>query len=179
MQVPNKVVEKIIPILLYVHEMHPETWPESIGLRDELIRCDERDKMSHRIRTNLDREILSIEDAKAYLRELQDNNEAYHPDDSADTIAWGHNAPDENECILLDSLMDACRDFLDPCEELIALSHKDKVYEVETADTFSEGVSGYVLYLSNIQDEAFGEYLNVGEVGDKFDNGSVKIKRTK
>ncbi len=75
--------------------------------------------------------------------------------------------------------MDACRDFLNTCEEFLALWHRDKEYEVETESSSADGVSGYVLYLSDIQDEAFGEYMNVGEVGDKFDNGSVKIKRTK
>jgi hypothetical protein len=131
------------------------------------------------MKTNLDRKINSIEDARAYLRELDTNGEAYHPDDSADSVEWDGNAPDANECILLDSLMDACRDFLDPCEELLALGHRDKEYEVETESSSADGVSGYVLYLSDIEDENFGEYLNVGEVGDKFDNGSVKIKRTK
>ena len=131
------------------------------------------------MKTNLNRKIASIEDARQYLSELHDNDEAYHPDDSADSVEWSGNAPDANECIKLDELMDACRDFLDPCEELLALGHKDKEYEVGTESSSATGVSGYVLYLSDIQDEAFGEYLNVGEVGDKFDNGSVKIKRTK
>ena len=64
------------------------------------------------MKTNINRKIASIEDAKQYLSELHDNDEAYHPDDSADSVAWAGNAPDANEYILLDSLMDACRDFL-------------------------------------------------------------------
>ena len=131
------------------------------------------------MKTNLNRQILSIEDAKAYLRELARNNEDYHPDDSADTIIWERGlAPDANECALLDALMDACRDFLDPCEELLALDHKDKVYQV-TSSKESAILDGYSLYLSGITDEDFGEYMNIGEIGDEFENHSFKIIRTK
>lgn len=131
------------------------------------------------MQTNLIRAIASIEDAKAYLRELHDNGEAYHPDDSADSVEWLGIAPDANECVKLDSLMDACRDFLDPCEELLALGHGDKLYDVDAGGGVVGGVSGYALYLSDIQGEAFGEYLNIGEVGDKFENQSISIKRIK
>lgn len=136
------------------------------------------------MQTNLNRFITSKEDAKAYLSELHSNGEAYHSDDSADSVVWSGNDPDANECVKTDALMDACRDFLDPCEELNALEHKDKVYGVETADSSAEGVSGYVLYLSDIQSlDKTGidvwEYLNIAELGDKFENNSIKITRTK
>jgi len=131
------------------------------------------------MRTNLNRKITSIEDAKAYLSDLQSNNEAYHPDDSADSVEWAVNAPDANECIKLDSLMDACRDFLDPCEELLALGHKDKEFTMTRDGKGTFNVSGYSLYLSDIKGEAFGEYMNIGEVGDVFESEQIKITRTK
>ena len=48
MQVSKETVAAMLPILLHVHEMHPETWPNAIELRDELIRCDEREKMQRK-----------------------------------------------------------------------------------------------------------------------------------
>lgn len=48
MQVPNHIIEKIIPILLYVTHTANENWPEAVGLRDELIRCVERDKFTRK-----------------------------------------------------------------------------------------------------------------------------------
>lgn len=129
------------------------------------------------MRTNLNRQILSKEDAKAYLRELAANND-YHPDDSADTIIWERGlAPDANECILLDALMDACRDFLDPCEELLALAHMNDVYVRDGAE-----ISGYDAYF--IEDvDARGidvhEYLNTSEIGDRFFGVSAEMRRIK
>ena len=130
------------------------------------------------MRTNLNRQILSIEDAKSYLRELATNGEAYHPDDSADSIEWHENAPDANECIKMDGLMDACRDFLDPCEELLALAHAEKKY------IFGAGlkISGYDAYF--IEDvDANGidihEYLNTSEIGDRFLGMSNELRRIK
>lgn len=132
------------------------------------------------MRTNLNRTISSKEDAKAYLRELEANGEAYHPDDSADSVEWLKIAPDTNECTKMDALMDACRDFLDPCEELLALGHKDKEYTMQRDGKGAfNGISGYALYLSDIQDKDFGEYLNVGGVGDTFKHQSISITRTK
>lgn len=136
------------------------------------------------MKTNLNRFITSKEEAKAYLSDLHSNGEAYHPDDSADSVEWLKIAPNANECVKMDALMDACRDFLDPCEELLALEHKEKMYNIGKGSSVVVGISGYVLYLSNIQSlDKTGidicEYLNVGEVGDTFENSSIKITRTK
>lgn len=49
MKVSNKTVESIIPILLFVTHTANENWPEAVELRDELIRCQERDKLQARI----------------------------------------------------------------------------------------------------------------------------------
>jgi hypothetical protein len=40
------------------------------------------------IKTNLNRTIKTIDDAKAYIKELYDNNELYHLEDDAKDIIW-------------------------------------------------------------------------------------------
>lgn len=130
------------------------------------------------MQTNLDRQITSKEDAKVYLCELATNNEAYHPDDSADTIIWERGlAPDANECIKMDTLMDACRDFLDPCEELLALAHMNEVYVKDGIE-----ISGYDAYFIedvNANGIDIHEYLNTSEVGDRFFGMSNELERVK
>lgn len=137
--------------------------------------------------TNLNRTINSKEGAKAYLRELSDNGEAYHPDDSADLVEWeGGKTPDANEYVLLDALMDSCRDFLDPCEELLALAHKDKTYQLKdkSGRGWTGKSNGYDIYFdfsdeTDDDDIDIFEYLNTSELGDTFENNSILITRTK
>ena len=136
--------------------------------------------------TNLTRTIDSPETAKAFLRDLHNNGESYHPDDSADSVEWSGDDPDANECIKLDSLMDACRDFLDPCEELLALAHKDKTYQLKdkSGRGWTGESNGYDIYFdfseeTDNDDIDIFEYLNTSELGDTFENSSLLITRTK
>lgn len=67
------------------------------------------------MKTNLDRTILSPEDAKAYLRELYDNEEFYHPEDDAGSCLGVDISP--GEVVKLNELMEQVYQFIeDPCE---------------------------------------------------------------
>jgi hypothetical protein len=59
------------------------------------------------MKTNLPDAINSIEEAKLYLSELLKNHEAYHPEDDAHEIVWGHGGvfPTKEECDKLNKLM--------------------------------------------------------------------------
>lgn len=81
------------------------------------------------MKTVLPSSIETIEQAKAYLTDLYNNGEAYHPEDSAEGIAWFlpfNQIPTDNECRQLNKLMDDIyriakgTDF-DPCEFLLEL----------------------------------------------------------
>lgn len=76
------------------------------------------------MRTTLPIEINSIQDAEKFLKELNDNGEAYHPEDDAFDIVWNGTEPVENEKTHLNELMDQCYEFgtsFDPCEYLLSL----------------------------------------------------------
>lgn len=81
------------------------------------------------MKTVLPSSIETIEQAKAYLTDLYNNGESYHPEDGAENVSWNLHAndiPTETECIFMDKLMnDIYRiakgtDF-DPCEFLLEL----------------------------------------------------------
>lgn len=81
------------------------------------------------MRTNLDRTIKTIEEAKAYLSELHKNGEAYHPEDDARDIEWStipeDQRPNAEEMDKLNILMDdiylVSLDEFDPCEFILSL----------------------------------------------------------
>jgi hypothetical protein len=73
--------------------------------------------------TNLSRQIESIEEAKAFLAELIENKEVYHPEDDAHDIEWflaGEN-PTSEECDQLNRLMAKTFEFegFDPCQYVL------------------------------------------------------------
>lgn len=84
------------------------------------------------MKTQLPEKISTVEEAKKFLKELRDNDEVYHPEDSAHDIVWDCASPTDEECDQLDSLM---RDIynlkgnenyphdmiFEPCEYLIML----------------------------------------------------------
>lgn len=86
------------------------------------------------MKTNLPATITSVEEAKAFLTELQANGEAYHPEDNAHDIEWRNmpedQKPDYIQFRLLNKLMNdiyvlngndhTCPVF-DPCEFLLEL----------------------------------------------------------
>ena len=58
------------------------------------------------MRTKLPEKISTIEEAQAYLTELFNNNEHYHPDDDAHDIIWHvSDPPTPEECDQLNKLM--------------------------------------------------------------------------
>lgn len=80
------------------------------------------------MKTNLERQINTVEDAEAFLSELHENGESFHPEDSAFDISWSLPAdqvPSADECRKLNELMAAVFDLedgvFDACEYLLSL----------------------------------------------------------
>lgn len=71
------------------------------------------------MKTNLNRTILTNQDAIDFLVELHRNGEAYHPEDDAHDIVWHHcdTEPSWDECEKLNDLMDDVyqNTNIDPC----------------------------------------------------------------
>ena len=78
------------------------------------------------MKTVLPNEIKTVEQAKAFLTDLHNNGEAYHPEDDAHEIVWNtEERPTTNDMNMLNFLMDEIYklpDF-DPCEFLLDLSN--------------------------------------------------------
>ena len=74
------------------------------------------------MKTNLNRKIETIEDAKQFLSELFNNDEAYHPEDNANDIEFKTAKVSAQEREALNPLMNDCfiKGF-DPCEYLLDL----------------------------------------------------------
>jgi len=76
------------------------------------------------MKTNLPQTIETIEQAKAFLTELNSNNEAYHPEESALGVLWDPDRrPTNAELTKLDFLMDKVNQLGSwcPCEFLLSL----------------------------------------------------------
>ena len=77
------------------------------------------------MKTNLNRVIATVDDAKEFLRELCDNNEVYHPEDDAHDIIWyACDEPTDAEKDQLNSLMQSIyglddSNTFDPCGFII------------------------------------------------------------
>ena len=76
------------------------------------------------MKTNLPKEIRSVEHAKAFLTELFGNDEGFHPEDDATDLIWSIPAeqiPTMDECKQLNKLMDDIYDLggFDPCEYIL------------------------------------------------------------
>lgn len=80
------------------------------------------------MKTNLYRTIATVEDAKAFLKELYDNKELFHPEDDAHDIIWAEmtdeEKPTKEECDRLNELMASCYEVadiekFDPCGYII------------------------------------------------------------
>ena len=75
------------------------------------------------MKTNLDQPITNADEAKAYLTELFNNGESYHPEDDANDIIWTDFEPTEEELNRLNENMELVykvADF-DPCGFLLKL----------------------------------------------------------
>lgn len=64
------------------------------------------------MKTKLPQSITTQAEAEAFLKELYNNGEIYHPEDDAHGIIWnlpeGQDEPTNEECDLLNDLMDQC-----------------------------------------------------------------------
>lgn len=72
------------------------------------------------LRTNVNRVIKTKEDAEAYLTELFNNGESYHPEDNAHDIIWNTASPTSWEKKKLNRLMKQVNTIpnFDPCDFL-------------------------------------------------------------
>lgn len=58
------------------------------------------------MKTTLPQQITTIDEAKAFLKALHDNDESYHPEDNAHDNAWHTcEAPTKEQCDQLNKLM--------------------------------------------------------------------------
>jgi hypothetical protein len=73
------------------------------------------------MKTNLNRSITNVAEASAYIKELHDNNESYHPEDDAREVVWQTCTPTADECELLNKLMDDVYLYIDPCDVYMEL----------------------------------------------------------
>lgn len=90
------------------------------------------------MKTNLDRKIKSWDEAKLFLTELYNNDEAYHPEDDAFDIEWDTCNPTDSEKTQLNKLMNdiyllpEMKDYPNveqcPCGVLLDLQKSDNNY---------------------------------------------------
>lgn len=62
------------------------------------------------MKTKLPESITTVDEAKAFIKELYDNGEAFHPEDDATDIIWdlpSNQVPTLEECVKLNELMTA------------------------------------------------------------------------
>lgn len=79
------------------------------------------------MKTTLPESISTIEEANAFLTELNNNREVFHPEDDAHDIIWDmpkEHAPTHDECDKLNSLMEQMYEIegYDPCEIICTLN---------------------------------------------------------
>ena len=91
------------------------------------------------MKTKLPKAINSVDEAKAFLTDLHNNNEAYHPEENAHEILWDGVHASEAECDKLNKLMDDIYSLpeldnypnveWDPCGFLLDLNKNNKNHE--------------------------------------------------
>lgn len=120
------------------------------------------------MKTKLPEKIETEEQAKAFLQDLINNGEIYHPEDDAFDIIW--NIPDmENptfaECIQLNNLMDQiyALDLFDPCEFIIdsgcyafILDNEESIQELKLSDLPNNSIL-HKIAIAYVHE--YGEYL--------------------
>ncbi len=112
------------------------TWTDGVTLNGK-----EQDFFTVGLKTKLPESIKSVDEAKAFLRELHANGEHYHPEDDAHQINWDTCTPTETEKDKLNKLRSdiytglnggdhRCPVFC-PCGYLTELDHADEKYFVK------------------------------------------------
>ena len=114
------------------------------------------------MKTNLDRTINNMEEAKSFLRDLNKNGEEYHPEDDAHTIEWNGieeaERPTQAQCEQLNKLMSDCfMEGFDPCEYLMEL---DLEYSLEISGSGNKEdlLKSLRNIMKIIEDEEEGEH---------------------
>lgn len=140
------------------------------------------------MKTNLAITIATIEQAKKFLSELNENREAYHCDDNAHSITWSMvNAPTFEECEKLNELMQAVNSLpdFDPCGFLNDLN-ADFLF----TDLSGRGVGPIKVTRLTLKDSAeeltdteeekmeLLDYLETADNGDEFKSRAFKVVRT-
>ena len=106
------------------------------------------------MKTQLPASINTIDEAKAFLTDLYNNGEAYHPEDSADSIEWAlpvDQQPTVAECVQLDKLMadiyslpgnDSVHNMaFDPCRFILDLEFPEPAIDISHTDTMIKSVA--------------------------------------
>ena len=84
-------------------------------------------KTENKMKTNLNREIKTLDDAKQFLKDLYNNNESFHPEESAHECIDHLATP--AECDKVDDLIDFIYNTFpnfDPCGYYLQLSAEEK-----------------------------------------------------
>lgn len=141
------------------------------------------------MKTNLNRTITTIDEAKAFLRDLHTNNEVFHPEDNAHDIVWGTTTVSPEECEQLNDIMaDIHRlshNTFDVCGFLLDLDRVNEEYFIK--DLSGRGMTTTVSYgdlkkkwdieqVSNDDEElTLMDWLLNAEVGDEFTTETNQI----
>lgn len=136
------------------------------------------------MKTNLNRTIETLEDAKQFLQDLHANSEQYDIDSPAEEICWETTQVSPQECAQLDKLMAqvfsiAYAENFDPHGFLIDLDHANQEYFVR--DNSGRGHKATLSYidfkingwdLDQVADDdentTLADYLFAAEIGDEF-----------
>lgn len=87
------------------------------------------------MRTPLPTAIVSVEEAKQFLKELHENGESFHPEDDAHSIVWQTSNPTPQERDHLNKLMSDIYDVadFDPCGYLLDLVNSPTLPQNQSA----------------------------------------------
>lgn len=142
------------------------------------------------MKTTLPQAIATIEEAQAFLTELEGNGESFHPEDNAHNIQWHCcNPPTAGEADLLNKLMQDIYDLpgndgrhidlvFDPCEFLLmldpdyagALSNVDTSEDNEPEELFSLTQNG----VEQFQGTEFECYLKLQHLQSRTASWAIK-----
>lgn len=160
------------------------------------------------MKTKLPESITTVEEAKAYLRELYKNDEAYHCEDRARDCFRTSNQSEysteacvvtDEQAIHMDMLMEQIYTLpgndgrhvepmvFDPCGFILGLEHEGK--EFLWTDQSGRGEKPSTCLFENLvdddcdetsyDDESLQDWIREAEVGDEWENSTDHYVRTK
>lgn len=146
------------------------------------------------MKTHLPEYIRTLDEAKAFLRALHANGEAFHPEDNAPAVHFGavpaEHRPSADEGHRLNALM---RDIyklpreyaFDPCAFLLSLDHEHKRFFWK--DKTGRGYTNTFAW-ENLKDDedttnwdgkSLSDWCSEAEIGEEFENAEEKYTRIK